>query len=773
MKKLNILLISLLLTSYSVIGQHGFTIEYAGGALHTIDLTNAQKTLVGTTMNSFGAGDFGANDVFYAINSGSNEFYQIDTTNGSTTLIGSITPPANHMWTGMAYDDANGVMYGYSAWGIAAGEGSLHIIDVSNGSYSLVGTQTTATGISCIAIDGTGQMYGVNAAADGQLHSIDKDNGSVALIGTIGVGVAGMGQGLDYSLSNETMYMTNYNSLTFANTLRTVNLTTGSTAQVGGLLGMWTGVIAIPGSLSLSANFASDVTDVCAGGVVNYTDLSSAATSWSWTFEGGTPATSTDQNPTVTYNTTGTFDVTLEVSDGTTTDTDYREDLITVTDIPAQPDTPDGPVETCTSGEYTYTTLSVPMADSYVWEVSPSDAGAIVGTGISAIFTSSDTWTGSYTVKVSASNSCGTSTWSGELGCTLDLSPTPFFLTGGGSYCEGGTGFELILDGSETGMDYELYFENVATGTIIAGTGSSISFGFQTDAGLYTVTGYTSQCSTLMYGESYISIIYPPAAGTQPTGQEEVCPGTTTDYQTSPIPDADAYIWTLSPVDAGVITGSGENISIEWSATYNGIAYLSVYGSNDCGDGNPSEDLEINVNEIPTPEIMGETMVCEDEEELYSTDDNTGSTYAWDVQGGDIVSGSGTNEIIILWTTIGSGTVVVTETSATTCEGTSDTLNVVIDECTAINELSNESIKLFPNPAKDKLTIEFTTSTEKTFEIDVYNQFGQRVFSTKAVSYGGNGSHQIDVSSLPIGLYFVKMKTSTNQIYQTRFEVVR
>jgi len=40
--------------------------------------------------------------------------------------------------------------------------------------------------------------------------------------------------------------------------------------------------------------------------------------SWNWTFTGGTPATSTSQNPMVTYNTNGAFDVCLEIttSDG-------------------------------------------------------------------------------------------------------------------------------------------------------------------------------------------------------------------------------------------------------------------------------------------------------------------------------------------------------------------------------------------------------------------------------------------------------------------------
>lgn len=774
MKKLSTLLISILILTSCAIAQHGFTIEYAGGGtLHTIDLLSATKTPVGTTMNSFGAGDFGANDILYAINSGTNEFYQIDTINGTTTLVGPITPPANHMWTGMAYDDATGIMYGNSSYGVSAGENSLHIIDVSDGSYTLVGTQTTAKSIACIAIDDLGQMYGINSGANGDLYQIDKATGMVTYVGGIGVGVAGMGQGLDFCLANGTMYMTNYNSLTFANTLRTVNLSTGATTQVGGLLGMWTGVIAIPGSLALSADFSADVTDVCVGGVVNFTDLSTSATSWLWTFEGGTPSTSTDQNPTITYNTVGEYDVTLEVSDGTSTATLLEADMITVTDIPDQPDTPTGPIDVCGDEEHTYTTVAVAMADSYVWEVLPSDAGTITGNGISAVLETSSSWNGTYTVKVNATNSCGTSSWSSELTCTLNFTPGTFFLQGGGAYCEGDQGMELNLDGSETDVDYELFYDGVSTGIIVAGTGSPISFGYQTDEGLYTSYGNATVCTTLMFGEAYVTVQALPGTGTQPSGPVEVCSGSTTDYQTSTIPDATSIVWTLDPNDAGVITGTGENITIDWSATFSGTANLSVYGTNDCGDGTVSDALEITVSELPTPVVDGETMVCKDQENIYSTTDNSGSTYSWEVVGGNISSGDGTSEIIILWTTVGPGTVLVTETSSENCEGISDTLEVTIENCTGLDESIFEVVKLFPNPAKNQITIAFSLSTATTYGIVVYNQNGQEVYTVQTNTNGGQGSHQINTESLPTGLYFVSMTTSTNQVYQSRFAIVR
>ena len=64
-----------------------------------------------------------------------------------------------------------------------------------------------------------------------------------------------------------------------------------------------------------TSNFRVDNQQVLLGGQIKFTDLSDGfPTKWSWVFEGGTPATSTDENPTVTYSQAGTFKVTLVTS---------------------------------------------------------------------------------------------------------------------------------------------------------------------------------------------------------------------------------------------------------------------------------------------------------------------------------------------------------------------------------------------------------------------------------------------------------------------------
>lgn len=67
-------------------------------------------------------------------------------------------------------------------------------------------------------------------------------------------------------------------------------------------------------------DFVASTTEPCLGATVNFTDLSIGnVVSRTWSFPGGIPSTSTALSPSVVYNSGGSYAVTLQVSDGTTT----------------------------------------------------------------------------------------------------------------------------------------------------------------------------------------------------------------------------------------------------------------------------------------------------------------------------------------------------------------------------------------------------------------------------------------------------------------------
>lgn len=87
------------------------------------------------------------------------------------------------------------------------------------------------------------------------------------------------------------------------------------------------------------ADFRSDSREVCPGTQIQFIDESIHAVSqWSWSFPGGSPATSNLQNPVVTYNQPGVYNVVLTAGDGGTTDTKTMDAYITV--VPKESDLP-------------------------------------------------------------------------------------------------------------------------------------------------------------------------------------------------------------------------------------------------------------------------------------------------------------------------------------------------------------------------------------------------------------------------------------------------
>ena len=497
------------------------------------------------------------------------------------------------------------------------------------------------------------------------------------------------------------------------------------------------------------ADFSASDTLICVGSTVTFTDESPGSISRTWTFDGGTPSSSTQSNPTVTYNTAGIYDVTIEAFNGTLYSTLTKYDHIEVIDgVPDQPLQPMGATAICETQSTDYNIDPAQNAVSYDWEVSPPEAGTIIGSGTTASFTASDSWYGPYTIKVRGENVCGFGAWSPELQCESYHMPDTYWLEGDGAYCTGTGGAELTLDGSETDIDYELYRDGAATGNIVAGTGSPISFGMIDEDGMYTVLGFNANCSESMYGEVWVHEIQAPEQPDMPVGPTEVCAVDTAFYSTNPDPAATGYTWTLNPPEAGnLIEIGGSTIQVVYEAGFSGAASLEVYATNDCGDSPLSDQLNILVHAIPVPFIVGYEVVCENTEEIYFTDGGSGNIYNWEVEGGIITQGAGTEEITILWGEHGDGSIVLTELSPEGCSVTTEPFNVSIEVCPGIDEKTNDNIRVVPNPTSGTFNI---IGTDYDL-VKVFNYSGLLILQTD------DPNTALDISGKPSGVYLVQI----------------
>ena len=105
-------------------------------------------------------------------------------------------------------------------------------------------------------------------------------------------------------------------------------------STVAGRNNLWTSSnLAATGvdGLLCAADFEADHTVMCTGSSVQFTDYSyHQVTSRVWTFEGGTPSSSTAENPIITYDTPGSYNVYLQVFNGTDEQSVTRWDYISV-----------------------------------------------------------------------------------------------------------------------------------------------------------------------------------------------------------------------------------------------------------------------------------------------------------------------------------------------------------------------------------------------------------------------------------------------------------
>jgi hypothetical protein len=152
-----------------------------------------------------------------------------------------------------------------------------------------------------------------------------------------------------------------------------------------------------------TAAFTSSVHRGCAPFTISFTDMSIAATSWSWDF--GNSTSSLLQNPPpVLYLNQGTYIVTLTINGGAST----ASDTIVVDSIPMQPDTIFGTPYSCVGagGVGMYYAYPASGSASYIWTVPAGTViiGSPAGSSIRVLWGAT-----AGNISATATNDCGTS----------------------------------------------------------------------------------------------------------------------------------------------------------------------------------------------------------------------------------------------------------------------------------------------------------------------------------------------------------------------------
>ncbi|PWL31356.1 MAG: hypothetical protein DCO96_03945 [Fluviicola sp. XM-24bin1] len=455
-----------------------------------------------------------------------------------------------------------------------------------------------------------------------------------------------------------------------------------------------------PGNFPPAPNFSSNTTAVCEGGSVDFTDLSTAnITAWNWTFPGGTPATSTQQNPTVTYNTSGTYDVTLEVTNSFGTTTTTTTSAVVVNTTPTV--TVSGATQICEGGT---TQLTASGATSYTW-----DNG--LGTGASQILSPSVTTT--YTVTGSNGLSCDATE---TVTVTVNPVPTVTATVNNNTVCAGDA-VQLDASGAST------YSWDNGLGTGATQTANP------TQTTIYTVTGTdANSCSNTA---TVTVSITPPPTVTVNTTSVDICEGESANLAAS---GANSYTWTPNGT---LNTGTGAAVIATPTAT----TTYTVEGANTCGTD--SEDITVNVFPIPaTPTITqsGNTL---------SVTLQAGETATWTFNGFPAGTGATINMV-------GSGIYLVTISNQAGCESQSSG-TFEEDDASVTQLFAEASLLIFPNPTNGSISVNFHTDEE--IQMWLTDALGRRITEMRTYKVGTH-SDVVDLTEYRPGIYMMVFESS-------------
>jgi len=529
----------------------------------------------------------------------------------------------------------------------------------------------------------------------------------------------------------------------------------------------------------LIADFEASETMVCQGTNVIFTDNTQGSpSSWQWTFPGGTPSSSTQESPTVVYNTPGTYDVTLYVNDGFTNDEITKTAYITSSsEAPGTPGAPEGPDQLCKNPPNSdFTTSGSANAVLYDWEIDPVTAGFIMNDGNQSVTINFvNAFVGTASLKVKATNGCGESEFSDELIITVAESPTAYDVNGGGTVCEGAS-VEVEVTNSDTGIDYELFLDDEPTGYIITGTGDPITYSDITDSGVYTVFAFdpVSTCSAVM-NNSVEAIIIPEPVAFNVTGGGAYCDGTSgveIVLDGSEL-ECDYELYLDDMPTSIIITGTGEpvifeNQTAEGSYTALGTTYLG--SCTNFMEGTTAVTI-IYMPETPEmpdgPDYIDLYYTSTSE---YTTAGSANSTaYDWSIE----PSGAGSVEIISLntsevtWDMSFLGTAMIKVKGVNECGESvwSEVLEVTVDNTVGFSEMGNDmGISISPNPTTGLVTLKARSNKVETVDLRVMNSFNAIIYQAENIKISKANSQLIDLGSAPAGIYFIYIKTSESTI---------
>lgn len=510
-------------------------------------------------------------------------------------------------------------------------------------------------------------------------------------------------------------------------------------------------VNAPPNPLISAAN-----TTICPGSSVQFNGSSSGglATSYSWSFPGGTPATSTQQNPVVTYPNTGTYNVSLTTSNSFGQNTATQNNYVSVSNQGTQVIFYESfESNSPTIGNWTKTNPD----NGITWELTTT-AGNIAGTrsaGINLYNYQTAGQRDSYiTPTLNFSQNTGIEMEFSHAYRRYENTKTDSLII----YVSknGGSTWTRVFAGGENGQGV-FATQTINTNNFVPQSATDWCFGGNVGASCFTINlgafdgepnvkirfeAFNNYGNNLYIDDVEIrgicSAVQVAPAAAFSANVTTICVGQSVSY-TNQSQNATTYNWTFNGGTPATSTATNPSVTYNTPGTYT----VSLVASNGAQSNTATQTNYINVVALPLASISqnGGTL----------TASPAGMSYQWFLNGNPITGATAQT-----YTPTASGNYSVQVTNQQGCSKLSEAVPFTFVSLS--KPLWSEAVKFAPNPVGDHFRLLIDLPQADRFGLEIVNQLGQKVWASEI---GAGEAQSYRVAQLPAGLYYLVIMHQT------------
>lgn len=514
-------------------------------------------------------------------------------------------------------------------------------------------------------------------------------------------------------------------------------------------------IVTAPSGSDIDVDFEADQTTVQVGTTVHFTShCSSNASAFSWTFDGGDPSTSTNANPSVTYNTPGVYDVSLRAGSSNIMIyvngvTETKRGYITVTEGPVVPPQPDEVVAdfvvpaSLPAGQPVTMQNRSQNATSYFW----SFEGATPATSTEENPTITYSRAGNFAITLFVTNGTNSDTKTVNVN-VMDVASADF--TADNTTISAGESVTF----TNLSVNASTYYWTFTGGNPSTSTDVNPTVTYETP-GTYSVTLFAAgeNSSDSETKTAYITVL-PVTSADFEASATEIFVGDSVAF-TNLSENATSFFWTF---EGAIPENSTEENPV---VTYNEPGYYDVtlFATNGHGYDVATKTAYIYVRAVATADFtVDTTTVLVGETIVFINLSQNATSYYWSFPGGEpLVSQEENPEVTYPNAGVYSVTLFATNGASSDME-VKESYITVVDESNVL-ELSANDVAIYPNPASSVMNVR----AEGLQQISIYDITGRIVFEKDVNS----DNETIDISKFQRATYAIRITTDTGTFVRT------